>query len=152
MEEQRYQTLTLSRTINVPAQAVWDAWTKSEEFAKWWAPDQFSIPLCEIDARVGGQMKVNMQGPDGAVYPSTGEYREVDAPTKLSFVNSPLDQAGNKVFEVEQTIELSETEGKTGLTLTAKVVSATPEAKPYLDGMEQGINQALDKLTKYLEA
>jgi len=145
-----YKTLTISYELQASRDKVWDAWTKPEQFALWWSPEHFTIPICELDVRPEGTLRVDMKGPDGNIYPSIGTYKEVVRPDKLSFINSPLDKEGNKLFEVLQTVELTENNGKTLLKITSEVVSATPEAQPYLAGMEIGINQALQKLDDYL--
>ena len=64
----------------------------------------------------------------------------------MSFTNAVLDNEGNKLFEVLQTLTLIENGTKTDFELTAEVLSATPEAAPYLAGMEPGLKQALGKL------
>jgi uncharacterized protein YndB with AHSA1/START domain len=144
------KTLSISYELSASKDKVWDAWTKPEQFAEWWSPEHFTIPVCELDVKPEGAIRVDMRGPDGTIYPSTGTYKEVVQPDKLSFINSPLDQDGNKLFEVLQTVELSDNNGKTLLKITSEVISATPEAQPYLAGMEIGINQALNKLDDYL--
>ena len=46
--------LRVTRTFNAPAQLVWDAHTKAELTRKWMRGyDGWSMPVCDIDARVG---------------------------------------------------------------------------------------------------
>jgi uncharacterized protein YndB with AHSA1/START domain len=52
---------------------------------------------------------------------------------------------------VLQTIALAEYDGKTKLTLHASIVTATAEAAPYLEGMEEGWEQSLDRLAEELK-
>ena len=141
-----YQPLRISRTFAAPRQAVWDAWTQPEQFKQWFMPAPFSVPACELDVRPGGQLRVDTQGPDGAIMPMTGEFKVVDEPAKLVMTNSPLDAAGNKLFEVQHTLLLSESDGQTTLDITSEVLSAGPQADQFLSGMEPGLNQALDQL------
>jgi uncharacterized protein YndB with AHSA1/START domain len=47
-------------------------------------PESVSIPLVELDVRVGGAFRVDMLI-DGAVVTHTGVYREVTPPEKLVF-------------------------------------------------------------------
>ena len=142
------KTVNIEYEFNAPRSLVWDAWTKPEHFSQWWSPDMFTIPVCELDVRVDGKIRIDMQGPDGVVYPSSGVFKEIVEPQRLVFTNSPLDASGNKLFEVLQTVVLSEQNGKTKLTLKAEVISATADAAPYLAGMEMGLNQAINKLDK----
>jgi uncharacterized protein YndB with AHSA1/START domain len=142
-----YQPLEISRTFDAPRQAVWDAWTQPEQFKQWFMPAPFTIPSCELDVRVGGDLRVDTQGPDGVIMPLVGKYTVVDEPSKLVLVSSPLDADGNKLFEVQQTVTLTETAGKTTLNITSEVLSAGENAEQYLSGMEQGLNQAFDQLS-----
>ena len=50
------RALVVTRTFNAPARRVFDAWTRPEQFRRWWAPKSCGISFlsCEIDARTGG--------------------------------------------------------------------------------------------------
>ena len=143
-----YKPLNIQRTFKASRQAVWDAWTKPEQFKQWYMPAPFSVPSCELDVRPGGQLRVNTQGPDGAIMPLTGEYEVVEEPTKLVMTNTPLGPDGTKLFEIRHTLLLSEADGQTTLDLTSEVVSAGPNADQFLSGMEQGLKQALDQMSE----
>ncbi len=146
-----YQPLHISRTFTAARQDVWNAWTQPEQFKQWYMPAPFRVPSCEFDVRPGGQLRVDTQGPDGVIMPLTGEFKVVDEPSKLVLTNSPLDADGNKLFEVQHTILLSENDdGHTTLDITSEVLSAGPNADQFLSGMEPGLNQALDQLANLL--
>jgi uncharacterized protein YndB with AHSA1/START domain len=145
-----YQPLQISRTLDAPRQAVWDAWTQPEQFKQWFMPLPYTVPSAELDVRVGGALRVDTQDPDGVIMPMTGKYTVVDEPSKLVMINSPLDADGNKLFEVQQTVVLSEVDGKTTLDITSEVLSAGENAEQFLSGMEPGLNQALDQMTTLL--
>lgn len=145
-----YPPLHTTRTIDAPAQAVWDAWTKPEQFKQWYMPTPFSIPSCELDVRPGGQLRVDTQGPDGTIMPMTGEYKTVEEPTTLVMTGSPLDAEGNKLFEIQHTIVFTEKDNQTTLDITSEVLSAGPNAAQFLAGMKPGLEQALDQLATQL--
>jgi uncharacterized protein YndB with AHSA1/START domain len=48
--------LVVTRTFHAPARRVFEAWTRPEQFRRWWAPKSFGISFvsCEVDARTGG--------------------------------------------------------------------------------------------------
>jgi uncharacterized protein YndB with AHSA1/START domain/DNA-binding transcriptional ArsR family regulator len=142
--------LTIEHIFNAPRDLVWEAWTDPKHLAQWWAPEYFSVSEIEVDARPGGVRRIDMQAPDGTIYPTTGMFKEVTKPERLVFNSTPLDAAGNKLFEVQQTLVFSEIGDTTKLVLEARVLSATPEAAPYLAGMEPGIQQSLAKLDRLL--
>jgi uncharacterized protein YndB with AHSA1/START domain len=142
------KTITIEREFEAPRELVWETWTKPEHFSKWYAPDHFTVPVCELDVRPEGKIRIDMKGPDATVYPSSGVFQEVSKPEHLSFINSPLDADGNKMFEVLQSLTLTDQAGKTQFRLVSKVVSAGPQAAPFLAGMDEGLNQSI----KHLEA
>jgi len=145
-----YPPLHISRVFDAPAQAVWDAWTQPEQFKQWYMPAPFSVPSCEFDLRPNGILKVDTQGPDGTIMPMSGIFKVVEAPTKLVMTNSPLDAQGQKLFEIQHTVELTENEGKTTLDLTSEVLFAGPQTDMFLQGMKPGLEQALTQLADML--
>ncbi len=142
--------LVLTRTFNAPRALVFAAWTDPKRVAQWWGPHGFTAPVCEVDARPGGAIRIHMRGPDGTVYPMTGVYQEVVAPERLVFTSAALDKAGKPLFEVLTTVTFAERGGKTTLTVRARVVTSTAEAAPYLQGMEAGWTQTLERLETHL--
>jgi uncharacterized protein YndB with AHSA1/START domain len=142
-----YQPLHIRRTIKSSPQAVWDAWTKPDQFKQWYMPAPFSVASCEFDVTPGGKLSVDTEDPNGAIMPLIGEFKVVDEPTKLVMTNSPLDANGSKLFEILHTILITEVDGYTILDITSEVLSDGPHAEQFLSGMEAGLNQAIDQLT-----
>ena len=91
-----------------------------------------------------------MRAPDGVVYPMKGYFEEIEEPERLAFVSSALDAAGNSMFDILNTVTFADKNGKTLMTLQARVMQATAVAPQYLKGMEAGWAQTLDKLGNYL--
>ncbi len=147
-----YPPLHIARTFNSPRQAVWDAWTKPKLFKQWYMPHPFSVPSCEFDVRPGGAIHIDTQAPDGSIMPLIGTYIVVEEPSKLVFTNSPLDAAGQKLFEIQHTVELTESDGVTTLHITSEVLMAGPHAEQFLSGMKPGLEQALDQMKEIVEA
>jgi uncharacterized protein YndB with AHSA1/START domain len=58
----------------------------------------------------------------------------------------PMDEAGNLLFEIRNTVTFVEIAGKTRVTLRASIVSQTAAAPAYLAGMEMGWTQSLERL------
>ena len=46
--------LSITRTFNAPASAVWEIWSKREHMIRWWGPKDFETTHLELDFRVGG--------------------------------------------------------------------------------------------------
>ncbi len=142
--------LVLTRVFDAPRELVFKAWTDPKHVAQWWGPHGFTNPVCELDVRPGGAIRIHMRGPDGTVYPMTGVYQEIVEPTRLVFTSAALDEEGNPLFEVLHTVTFAEQGSKTTLTVKARVVKSTAEAAPYLDGMEAGWTQSLERLETHL--
>jgi uncharacterized protein YndB with AHSA1/START domain len=144
--------LVITRVFDAPRDLVFKAWTETKHIAQWWGPNGFTIPVCEWDVRPGGLIRIHMRAPNGIVYPMTGVFEEIIAPERLVFVGSALDENGNSMFDVLNTITFAEQQGKTSLTLQARVVKTTALAPQYLKGMEAGWTQSLDRLGALLGA
>ena len=61
-----------------------------------------------------------------------------------------VDEAGKPLFEVLNTVTFAAQGGKTKLTVQAKVVKSTAKAAPYLDGMEEGWKQTIERLAGHM--
>ena len=146
------QELVLTRVFDAPRKLVFQAWTDAKCVAEWWGPQHFTNPVCEVDARPGGAIRIHMRAPDGTVYVMTGVFQEVVEPERLVFTSAALDDKGNALFEVLTTVTFTEHEGKTKQTMRARVIKSTPQSAPYIAGMEQGWTQSLERLTSYLES
>ena len=62
-----HDSVVIERTFDAPIDLVWRMWTDGTEFAKWYGPPGATIPVADIDARVGGRRRVCMEvtTPDG---------------------------------------------------------------------------------------
>ena len=142
--------LVMTRVFDAPRELVFKVWTESKHLAQWWGPKGFTNPVCEIDVRTGGNIRIHMRAPDGTVYPMTGVFQEIVAPERLVYMSSALDDKGNSMFDVLSTVTFAENDGKTTLTLQLRVIKATAAAPQYLKGMEMGWTQSLDRLGEFL--
>lgn len=142
--------LTITRLFDAPRELVFKAWTEAEHLAQWWGPKGFTNPVCEFDARVGGVLRMHMRAPDGTIYPMKGEIRELVAPERLVFTSIATDAQGRHLLEGLTTVTFADEGGKTRLTLHAKAVAVVEGAAVYLQGMDAGWTQSIDKLQAFL--
>jgi uncharacterized protein YndB with AHSA1/START domain len=91
-----------------------------------------------------------MRGPDGMIYAMTGVIRELAEPERLVFASMALDENGDPLFEILNTVTFSSLGSKTEIKLCAQVIKATAAAPQYLRGMEMGWSQSLDRLAAEL--
>ncbi len=143
--------LVLTRVFDAPRELVFKVWTDTRHMAQWWGPNGFTNPVCELDVRPGGAIRIDMRAPNGVVYPMKGVFEEIVEPERLVFISSALDEKGNSMFDILNTVTFADQGGKTSLTLQARVIQATAIAPQYLKGMEMGWTQSLDRLGAHLE-
>ena len=149
-----HDSLVLERTLDAPVELVWQMWTDPEHFKAWYGPDGASIPVAELDVRVGGTRRVCMEigTPNGPMRMwFTGEHLEIDRPARLVYTESMTDEHGNPMSpdghpaSTEVHIELEAVAGKTLMRLThVGIPAGSPGAA--------GWTMALDKLTAHLQA
>jgi uncharacterized protein YndB with AHSA1/START domain len=151
-EELANRELVITRTFDAPREIVFKMWTDPKRMAQWWGPHGFTNPVCELDVRPGGAIRIDMRGPEGTVYPMTGTFREIVRPERLVFTAEALDQSGTAVLEVLNTVIFEEKNGKTTLTLQARVTKVAGEGVSYLEGMEAGWTQSLERLASHLKS
>ncbi len=71
--------IVMTRVFDAPRDLVFDAYTKPELLKRWLlGPRGWSMPVCEIDLRVGGAYRyVWRRDPDGNEMGMGGVYREI---------------------------------------------------------------------------
>jgi uncharacterized protein YndB with AHSA1/START domain len=141
---------TITRTFDAPRNRVFQMWTDSERMAQWWGPKGFTNPVCEVDARPGGAIRIHMRAPDGVVYPMTGTFRAIAAPERLAFASVAEDEQGRALLEGMNTVTFEEQDGRTKVTVQASAVPLVPIAERMVAGMEQGWTQSLERLADSL--
>jgi uncharacterized protein YndB with AHSA1/START domain len=77
--------LEMKRLLGAPRSKVFNACTDPQELAKWWGPRGFTAPSVEMDHRVGGSYRIEMQPPEGDAFYLAGEFLEVDPPARLVY-------------------------------------------------------------------
>jgi uncharacterized protein YndB with AHSA1/START domain len=97
--------LRVERTINAPAEAVFDAWTSTDVLRRWWSPGpDWETPIAEADAREGGSLRIVMRSPDGEEFGGHGEFVEVIPGKRLVFTwtwDGHQGHGGSQLVEVE---------------------------------------------------
>ena len=137
--------IVMTRVFDAPRHLVFEALTRPEHVRRWWGilDDKHSVPVCEIDLRVGGAWRFVGRGPGGDIPAFYGEYREITPPERL--VNTeffePFPDAGSLVTTV-----LTEEGGKTRVTVTASYPSKEVRDMVLQTGMEHGAAISYDRL------
>jgi uncharacterized protein YndB with AHSA1/START domain len=149
--------VVIERTFDAPKALIWQMWTDPDHFKKWYGPKGFTVPVAEMELRVGGRRLICMASPDGSMKMwTTGEYTEIAAQDRLGYTESPADENGNVVSPsamgmpegypatTEVTVLLEELGGRTKMVMTHAGVPAD-------SGAGGGWTQAFDKLAEHIE-
>jgi len=109
--------LTIERTYEAPAEAVFDAWTSEEVLRRWFRGERaWETPYAEVDLRLGGKVRVVMRDPvEEADHGGGGHYTEIDPPRRLAFTWT-WDRESDRETLIE--LDFEETDGVTKVTLT----------------------------------
>ena len=136
------------REVNAPRELVWACHTEPKHVSQWMlGPDGWTMPVCEIDLRVGGKWHwVWRNEADGSEFGMTGEYREIVAPVRL--VNT--EDWGGDWQPSLSTMELTERDGRTTITTTARFASREARDRAIGTGMNDGWGRSYDRLDEYL--
>jgi len=150
--------LVIERTLDAPVDLIWQMWTQPDHFRKWYGPQGFTVPVAEMDLRVGGKRLICMASPDGSMKMwTTGEYVEIVPNLRLVYTESPADENGNLVSPsaigmpegypttTEVTVLLEDLGGRTKMVMTHAGMPAD-------SGAGGGWNQAFDKLAEHIGA
>lgn len=147
----------ITRVFDAPRELVFRAWTDPLHTARWWGPRDFTIPVCELDVRVGGAIRIVMRGPDGLDYPVEGVFREIVPPEKLvmtvrcadhfaDVLEPSRDTSKPPMFEMLQTVTFEALGARTKLTITSRFPDAKIRDAALSVGMTEGWSESLDKL------
>jgi len=138
------QEITMTRLFDAPRQLVFDAMTKPEHVKQWWGQlgEGYSVPVCEVDLRVGGAWRFVNRHPRGEVA-FYGEYREITPPSRVVFTEI-FEQFPDTVSVV--TTVLTEEGNKTRLTATVRYPSREVRDMVIASGMSRGAGISYDRL------
>jgi uncharacterized protein YndB with AHSA1/START domain len=118
--------------------------TKPEHVRRWWCCiDGYTMPVCEMDVRVGGRWRYVMVAADGTEAGFNGVYREIVPPARI--VNTEIYEPFPDSPAL-CTMTLEERDGKT--YYRNRIEHLTKEARDAHvgSGMESGADLALDRI------
>ena len=138
------QEIRMTRLFDAPRSLVFEAMTTPEHVKQWWGRlgEGYSVPVCEIDLRVGGRWRFVNRHPGGEVA-FYGEYREIAPPNRLVFTEI-FEQFPDSVSVV--TTEFSDENGKTRMTATVRYPSRAVRDMVLASGMSRGAGISYDRL------
>ncbi|HET6861535.1 MAG TPA: SRPBCC family protein [Pyrinomonadaceae bacterium] len=141
--------VVLKRTFDAPRELVFEALTTPELLKRWYGPTGWTLILCEIDLKVGGNWHFVVQRPDGKKIGQKGVYHEVISPERI--VNTESWEDWNP-GETLVTTTLVEVERKTTLTSTSLFPSKEVRDIILKSGLADGAKQSYERLADLLRS
>jgi uncharacterized protein YndB with AHSA1/START domain len=145
--------IRVTRVFDAPRSLIWDCHTKPELLRRWLlGPDGWTMPVCEIDLRVGGRYRyVWRSDADGSEFGFRGQYREIAKPERIVTTErmdgAPDVDANNAL----NTLTLEERGGRTTLTQSTVFPTAEIRDQALKSGMTDGMAASYDRLEKVIE-
>jgi uncharacterized protein YndB with AHSA1/START domain len=141
--------LVMTRRFDAPRELVFDCYTKPALVRRWLlGPPGWTMPVCEIDLRVGGKYRYVWHGPDGSEMSVDGIIREIVAPERL--VSTELYDEDWTGGETLSTIALAEEDDGTMLTHTVRYGSKEAREGALATGMTAGMEAGFVRLDEML--
>ncbi len=139
----------LTRVLNAPADLVFEAWTKPEHVSKWFGLHGSTLPVGEIDLRVGGSYRYLIREADGTEMAMHGEFTEIERPTRLVYTEiiDMFEEAGGAGHT---TMTLEERDGRTIVTSVTAYRDKEVRDAVIQYGMEEGAGVTFDRLEAHL--
>ncbi len=107
--------LTFERVLDMPVEKIWRCWTEPALFEQWFCPRSWHASAIRIDLRPGGEFSIEMNGPDGESFASSGVFLEVEPGRRLVFTDAFLPGwiPSERPFMTAETLFEDAGEGKT---------------------------------------
>lgn len=133
-----------TRSFAAPRERVFRAFTQPEHVQRWMlGPDGWTMPVCEMDLRVGGEWRCVWRNGDGDEFTLQGVFREIERPTRIVYTESMMGSS-----EALQTIVLTEEDGITTMVSSVLYSSQAERDAAIATGMEEGASQSYDRLAE----
>ena len=145
------RTITMTRLFDAPRELVWEAMSRPEHIKEWWGRlgEGYSVPVCEVDLRVGGKWRFVNRTPGHGDVAFSGVYREIAPPSRIVFT---------EIFDVDMarehpslvTTTFTETDGKTTVRILVRYDSKETRDIVLQSGMESGAAAGYDMIEEML--
>ena len=138
------------RSFKAPRDLVYKAYTTPELVKRWLlGPPGWTMPVCEMDVRVGGKYRWRWRSNEGGKeFGFHGEFKEVDAPAKLmhSEYYDPGDVGGDMGEAALVRVDFTEDRGVTTMTTSMDFGNRRARDAAVATGMTDGMEQSYQLL------
>jgi uncharacterized protein YndB with AHSA1/START domain len=141
------QEVLITRVVDAPRRLVFAAYTNPAHVPHWMlGPQGWTMPVCEIDLRVGGAWHFVWRRSDGTEMEMRGVYREIVPHERVVCTEA----WGGDWPETLNTLVLSEQDGKTTIRQQVRYPSKEARDAALKTGMQDGVSESFDRLSEYL--
>jgi uncharacterized protein YndB with AHSA1/START domain len=142
--------IQVERNFNAPRELVFDAFTKPELVRRWLlGPNGWTMPVCEIDLRVGGRYRYLWRKESTGVEMGLGGvFREIVRPERL-VATERFDEAWYPGEALDTTV-FEDHGATTKMTLTVLYESKEARDTATRSGMEGGMVASYNRLEEVL--
>jgi uncharacterized protein YndB with AHSA1/START domain len=143
--------IVIARTFNGPARIVFEAWTRPDLVARWWAPRSLGVAIvsCDADVRAGGYYRYVIRHRTGQPMAFSGAYREVTPPSRLVYTQvfePTAGGAGPDDAGILITVTFRERDGTTDVVSRTECPTKDVRDAIIASGMETGMRMTMDQL------
>jgi len=141
--------IVMTRVFNASRDLVFDALTKPELVKRWLlGPPGWSMPVCQIDLKVGGSYRYVWRNEDGREMGMGGKYKEIVRPERI--VHTELFDEAWYEGESLNTWTLAEQGDNTTLVVTMRYETQQTRDAVLESGMESGVATSYERLDEIL--
>jgi uncharacterized protein YndB with AHSA1/START domain len=142
--------VVITRVLDAPRGIVFDAFTKPDIVRRWLlGPPGWTMPVCEIDLRVGGKYRYVWKSADGHRMAMGGAFKEIVRPSRM--VATQLFDEDWTGGETLVMTEIVEQKGKSTVTTTVHYASRDARDAALQTGMAQGMEAGYERLDDLLK-
>ena len=146
----------VARSFKAARPLVYRAYTEPALVQRWLlGPPGWSMPVCEMDVRVGGRYRWRWRSDkDASEFGFTGTFREVQAPAKLVHTQTyDPGTVGNEHPQNEALVSVTFTQDRGVTTVTTLIDFGSKEARDAAVGtdMTGGMEQSYQLLDRLLD-
>ena len=129
------------RVFEAPKDLTFRAWSSCEHLSHWWGPTGWTLPVCEMDFRPGGEWFYGMRGPDGEDSFGLATYERIVEPSLIVYTDAFADadrRIDTDMPVMPITVQFTELNGRTTLTSRTRFATAEDVEKVLATGMIEG--------------
>lgn len=139
----------ITRAFDAPRDLAFDCHTRPALVRRWLTgPPGWTLPVCDIDLKVGGHYRYVWRSPEGTDMGMGGTFREIVRPERL--VTTELFDEDWTGGETEVTTVFTELDGVTTSTMTVLYASKEAREGALATGMAEGMEMSYRNLDALL--